>query len=267
MSTAVVRRPLMILGRSTRHFFALIGELTRFFGAVTGAVRAWPRANVALVARQVSTQVLFSGLHAVPLVALLALMVGTVAVIQSFHFLTGIADEYLGELLVTLVVREAGPLATAVIVASRSGTAMTTEIGSMKINREVEALQAFGVDPFILLVVPRLAAATLSLFSLIVLFDVAALGGGLTLAATLGNVHAATYGARVLEALRMSDLAMTALKAVLFGQAIAGIACYYGLQVEKSPTELPQAVTRSVMTTLLALLTADSLLALWMYLA
>ncbi|MBI4348568.1 MAG: ABC transporter permease [Elusimicrobia bacterium] len=255
------------LGRRVLGFLGHVGSLARLELALARRLVPPARYNVRLCAKITLTQARFSGLHAAPLLAALGAMIGAVGILQFMTILTGVADELIGSLLVTIIVREMGPLIAAVLLIGRSGTAMATELGTMRLGGELEALAAYRIDPVAFILLPRVAGMVLAMFASIVLFDVTGLLGGSVIAVALQDLSFALLRSRVAAALTPADFVMTAAKALLFGQTIALLSCYFGLQVRRSPTELPQAVTRAVVTSLAAVFAGDAILAAASYFA
>lgn len=255
----------MIVGRRARGLLAFVGSLARLNLALAGKLLRLPVLNLRVIGKVAANQVRFSGLEAAPLVALVAALVGGVCIIQAMNLLTGLADELIGNILVVVIVRELGPLVVAVILIGRSGTAMATELGSMRLSGEMEALKAYRIDSLDFVILPRVLAMVLSLFCLVALFDVMGLLGGFAFSALLQDLSFALLRGRVSAALTNADIVVSAVKAVLFGYAIALLSCYYGLRVRKSPTELPQAVTKAVVSSLVSVVAIDSLVAAAFY--
>ena len=258
-------RTLGLLGGSTRRSLAVLGALTRFYGNFVWR-SLWPRFPFRLVGKLAINQIRYSGLQSAPLIGGIAALIGAVTIIQSLHLLTGLRDDLIGKLLVSIIVRELGPLITAVILIGRSGTAMATELGSMRLNGEVEALQAYRIDPFDYVVLPRVYGAIVSMLTLIILFDLLGILGGFGIAVMVQDVSFALLRSRVMEDLTNADLLILLAKALLFGQAVAILSCFCGLRVRRSPTELPQAVTKAVVFSLTAVFLIDSVIAAAVYL-
>jgi phospholipid/cholesterol/gamma-HCH transport system permease protein len=254
------------IGGMARAFFSLTGGLALFYGGILSRAALPHRLNLRLLGKISINQVYFTGLQALPLVGGIATLIGGVAIIQSFSLLTGLADSLIGTLLVSIVVRELGPLITGVILVGRSATAMATELGSMRLRGEVEILEAHRIDPFAFIVLPRVLAAVLSTFLLIIVFDLMGILGGFAITLLLADISFSLLQSRVLAALTNADLVASGVKAVLFGQAVAVPACFYGLRVSRSSTELPQAVTKSVVFSLAALFLLDICVAAAFYL-
>jgi phospholipid/cholesterol/gamma-HCH transport system permease protein len=222
--------------------------------------------QLAAVGGQTGLQIRFTGLDAGVLVAGTALLLGAVTLIQAFSQLSGLgAENYIGTLMVLIVLRELGPLLTAVLVIGRSATAIAAELGAMQLNGEVDALAAHGVDPYQYLLLPRWLGVLVSVFALVVFFDAAALGGGFLVARLKYGITWGFFMASVRQALSNLDFAATLLKVFFFAGAITFHACHFGLRVQRSQTEIPQAVTRTVVTALVAVFILDGLIAALFY--
>lgn len=256
-----MRRLLAAVGKRARGPLLHVGRVARLLGELAATLAGRRPWNPRVVGRIGLKQVRFTGLQAAPLVAVLAASIGAVGIMEFVSLLTGLADELIGKLLVTIVIREMAPLITAVVVIARSGTAMAAEIGTMQLDGELEALQAYRIDPVAFVILPRVVGTVASLFGLIVLFDVAGLLGGAAIAGFARGLSFQAVSGKVLLAMSNLDLWLTLLKAVLFGTAISVVSCYRGLLVRRSPTELPQAVTLAVVASLGTVFLMDAVLA------
>ena len=253
------------VGFRVRRFLFLFGNLAWLLARSLRASLELDRKRSLVVLEQTLQQVRFTGLDAWPFVLFAGFGLGAITIIQAYTQLSSMAERYLGSLLVVIVVRELGPLTAAVLVIGRSGTAIAADLGSMRLNQEVDALEAFGVDPFQYLLLPRLLGVSFSLFALLVMFDAAALAGGYAVAGPRFGMPMATFTRAIGDTLDNVDLALAVLKGTLFGVSVALIACYYGLGIQRSQTEVPQAVTRTVVVSLSAVLIIDSLIATLVY--
>jgi phospholipid/cholesterol/gamma-HCH transport system permease protein len=203
----------------------------------------------------VRNQVRFTALDALPLVTLTALLLGGVTLLQVVGQLSAYGgEEYLSRLMALLVVRELAPLLVAVLMVGRSATAIAAEMASMKLDREVDALYATGVDPVTYLLVPRLIGGVVSLLVLVVVFDVVALLGGFVVASWELPLSFRLYLSALGGAIGPRELAGSFLKAAAFGTAIPLISAHAGLRLQRSPTEIPQAVTRAAVESIVAIL-------------
>jgi phospholipid/cholesterol/gamma-HCH transport system permease protein len=150
-----------------------------------------------------------------------------------------------------VVIRELGPLLTAIVVLGRSGTAIAAELATNGVLRETEALESMGVDPLQYVVIPRVVGAAISVAVLAVYFDMVALGGGAMFAWWLADVSPAALTVSVRDALTPLDLWLTVVKGAVFGLGIATLCSYEGLVGGRRPTDIPQCVTRGVVASLL----------------
>ena len=226
------------------------------------AVRAASRLTRAgrwVMLRVLINQIRFTALQAIGLVTFLAAILAFLVISQSIRQLGRFgAVDNLGTIMVVAVIRELGPLLTALIVVSRSGTAIAAEMATNRVMGEVTALEAMGIDPYIYLVLPRMLGAIVSVATLMVLFDAVALLSGYV-AATTNGMALSRYTAIVLKTLSAKDVWLTLAKGVFFGAAVALFCSYHGLAVKAGPTEIPQAVTRGVVATIVAIFVLSAL--------
>lgn len=211
-----------------------------------------PGAAAALVSRRVTVrQIFFTGFEALPLVSLIALLVGATIIVQA-QITSELPAEIIGMLLVAVVLREVAPLVTAVVVAGRSGTAIATELGNMKVNQEVLALVSAGIDPHRFVVFPRLVGAVTSVLVLTVYFGAMAIIGGGIASAFLGRFSFAALRSGFMSALLPADLPLFLLKGSGLGVIVGWLSCHFGLEVGTSPTEVPQRASQAVVFSMLA---------------
>ncbi len=197
------------------------------------------------------TQVYFTGVQGLPLVGMLALIAGTLTIIQASSQLSKVGGgAMLGNLLVVLIVRELGPLITALVVVARSGTAVASELGTMKVNSEIEALESMGIDPMSFIVFPRLVGGIISIMCLSLYFNVIALGGGYIIAQFVHPLSFEFYVESIIQAVSSADAGLFLIKNLFSGAMIFTIACYQGLLVKQSFTEVPQVTTKAVMNSI-----------------
>ncbi|MBI1841609.1 MAG: ABC transporter permease, partial [Verrucomicrobia bacterium] len=193
-------------------------------------------------------QVLRSGVAMLPIALFLAFALGLLIIGQTVYFTSRVgAPQFLGVVMVSVVVRELGPLLAAIIVLTRAGTANVIELGMARASREVEALELLGIDPIHYLVIPRIAGVTLGVFCLTVYVVVVALLSGF-LWAFLQNVPIlpSAYLAQFAAALRPMDFVALGLKSSAFGVIIALVVCYHGLGKPMSVEDLPRAGARAL---------------------
>lgn len=241
------------LARGLRH----LGGYLSFAGHVATHLRAL---RVPPVRSVFERQLYFSGIQGLRLTAALGLIAGAIIVTQATA-LVGADSELSVRVLGWTVIGELGPLLAAIILIARSGVAVATELALMTAHRENETLAGLRIPPMDYLVVPRVAALTLSSIALTVYFQVVAVAGGLGASALFQNASFVTQLGRFLDVLSFAELGASLLKSAVFGAAVAVVACYHGLNVPPTITSVPVAATQAVIHGLVVVFLADVLFA------
>jgi phospholipid/cholesterol/gamma-HCH transport system permease protein len=216
---------------------------------------------------QASRQIVFTGIEAIPLVLFLGAVGAAVFVTTAFAYFAG-ADEnkMVIDVLARLLVREVAPLATAVVVALRSGAAITVELGSMSARGEIEGIETAGIDPIRWLLLPRFIGMGIATVALTLVFTVSTFAGAFGAAVAAEAVpFQLSAGLSYLSAIGTFDVGASLAKAGLFGIVSASVACYHGLSVRGDVTEVPRRVARALVEILIhcsALAAVFALLAL-----
>ncbi|MEK7415305.1 MAG: ABC transporter permease [Planctomycetota bacterium] len=250
--------PVIGLGRTTIRMGSYVIAVATIIGyAVLTMFHGWK--TLPRVAREVlKRQILFTGVEALPFVALIAILTSSVVVVQGT---LGVGSkELMGTLLITVVFREIGPLIVAFIVIGRSGAAIAAELASMRVNREIDSLEAMGVDPFDYLIVPRMAGVVAAMIGLTIAFVTCCLASGwlLLLLAAAAPPSLTEYAAMLSAPLGIGDLLVFLAKTIVPGLLIAAVACHEGLVAATSSTEVPRAATRGVVRALSAVFIWDA---------
>jgi phospholipid/cholesterol/gamma-HCH transport system permease protein len=241
------------IGHTGARQLSVIGGLARFTLRVARAAGRLSRAGRLVTLRVLVNQIRFTALQAIGLVTLLAALLSFLVMAQSAAQLGRFgALEQMGTIMVVAVIRELGPLLTALIVVSRSGTAIAAEMATNRVMGEITALEAMGIDPYIYLVLPRVLGAIVSVACLMIVFDAVALVSGY-IGAHQADVSLGEYRRIVMATLSFKDVWITVAKGISFGAAVALFCSYHGLSVTAGPTEIPQAVTRGVVGTIVAI--------------
>ena len=200
----------------------------------------------------VSAQIYFTGWQALPLISMMALGAGGVVILPSSMNLNLVGgSDMIGRLLVILVVRELAPLMTALVVIARSGTAVASEVGNMRANREIEALESLGINPLSFIVFPRLIGGVISVVSLSIYFIMISLLGGFVITSLIHHMSFQFYIDSLCQAVAFEDIWLFLLKNFFSGTIIFVVCCYQGLSVKKSPTEVPVVTTQAVVKSIL----------------
>ena len=249
--------------RSAFNFFADFIYL--FFYSLKSLIKRQKKGN-ALIKQITKKQIYFTGVQSFFLVGVVSLMLGAVVVVQSVTQLSKInAEAYIGKILLLVIVRELGPIFTALIVIGRSASAIATEIGNMSIAKEIEALDSLGVDPLRYILIPRLWGVTVSLVLLTVYFNVIGISGGFLAAKlTLSSSFSVLFN-NLMNTITSIDVVVAFLKSLGFGIIIAIISVYEGFKVRISLTEVPQAATKAVVNSLLYSFFFNSILTVLFY--
>jgi phospholipid/cholesterol/gamma-HCH transport system permease protein len=206
-------------------------------------------------------QMKFTGIDAVPLTCAAGIIIGAIVTIQSMAILpqVGAADS-LGKLMAMIVIRELGPLLVAFIVIGRSATAVSVELGTMVFGEELVALRSLGIPLRPYVVFPRLAGVTAATVGLLIYFDLAAVAGGYLVSYLLLHLSPGFFLNSLAHHIEPMDLVATLSKGFLFGAIISSVACYFGLSVKRSPTEIPQVAMKAVVTAIFFCLCTDLVL-------
>jgi len=217
------------------------------------------------------SQTFFTGVEAVPQITLLAVIVGALTILQAVTVLPKVGGgDALGGVMVAVVIRELGPLMTALFIAGRTGSAMSTYIGNMKVLQEVDALKAMGVDPYHYLIMPAFFATLVSMFCLTMLFNLVAVLGGYffvwLLNLALPGIFTAhlsfpLFTEKIFEAMGLMDVLLGILKPLIFGIFISVIACYHGMNVGLDVREVPKATRATVVRSFVFIIVCDLILA------
>lgn len=214
----------------------------------------------------VSAQIYFTGWQALPLISLLSLATGVVAILQSSAQLSLLGNvDFVGNLLVVVIVRELGPLITALVVIARSGTAVASELGNLRANREIEALESMGIHPLSYIVFPRLVGGVVSVLCLAFYFNVNALLGGFVVTSFVHHMSFQVYTDALAQALTSHDVVLFLCKNGFSGLIIFLISSYQGLQVRQSSHEVPQRTTKAVVDSIIYVVLFNLMMTLLFY--
>lgn len=202
------------------------------------------------------------GAGALPIVGLLSLLLGMTLAFQASVQLEQFgADVYVADLVGLAVVREFGPLITAVILTGRTGAAIAAELGTMRVREEVDALRAMGIGPVRFLVVPRVAALTAVQPALTLLSMFIGAIGGMIIAVTIMDLTPAIFWQRLIHRVHMGDFLHGLGKSVVFAWIIGFVGCFRGLRSRGSAASVGLATTRTVVTSIFLIIVVDSVFA------
>lgn len=189
------------------------------------------------------------GVGSLPIVVLIGFFTGAVLAVQSANTLQRFGSiTLIGQLVALSMVRELGPVLTGILVAGRNSSGMASELGSMIVTEQIDAMRALGTDPVKKLVTPRVVSTVFMLFFLTILSDLVGLAGGLMVSKLLLRLDARQYWNNAWQSLVFQDVFMGLVKPVLFGFIIATVGCYYGMTARGGTQGVGRATTQAVVT-------------------
>ncbi|WP_020146664.1 ABC transporter permease [Thioalkalivibrio sp. ALJ15] len=246
------------VGQAAYSQFGFIGELTRALGSALVHPRQVRWGDTFRVAEA-------AGFQALPIVSLIAFLLGVILAFQSAIAMRQFGGEiFVANLVAVSLFRELGPLMMAILLAGRSGAAFAAEIGTMKVNEEVNALKTMGLDPVRFLVLPKVLAGILVAPLLALYANMIGLLGAAVVMQGFGIPWTAFFN-QVTVALSLSDLFSGLFKAVIFGLLIAGVGCLRGLQTASGAAAVGISTTSAVVTSIILIVVFDGLFAVLFY--
>jgi len=253
---ADIGRGVEAAGAEVLRLAAMVGALVVLFGAALLAPRRFRLTSIVHHLDRV-------GLRSVPIIILITLLIGSIIAQQGFfHFRRFGADDYVVDLVGILTLREIGVLIVSIMVAGRSGSSYTAELGSMKMREEIDALRTMGRNPLEVLVLPRIIALVVALPLLALIGAMAALiGGGIV--ASIYGMEPNLYVARLREAVSISDFEVGMIKAPFMALVIGLVACTEGFQVRGSAESLGARTTSSVVKAIFLVIVLDGIFAMF----
>ena len=259
MSTA---NTLAAMGAFTRKRLLVLGQLTRFL------VQLVSRCGVLFQRpRLIVQQVHFIGNYSLIIIAVSGLFVGFVLGLQGYYTLNRYgAEEALGLLVALSLVRELGPVVTALLFAGRAGTSLTAEIGLMKAGEQIAAMQVMAVDPIRRVLAPRFLGGVIAMPVLAAVFSMVGIIGGWVVGVLLIGIDAGAFWSQMQDGVDVFDDVLNGvIKSVVFGVAVTLIALFEGWQCKPTPEGVSRATTRTVVAGSLVVLGLDFVLTALMF--
>ena len=219
----LLTRPFAAIGRAAISWISNLGASAVFL--LLAFLKIFRRKQVPKVVQQVY----YIGAKSTMIIMLVGLFTGMVMGLQSYHALVKFgAEGALGTLVALSLVREMGPVLTAIMIAARAGSAITAEIGIQRISEQIDALDTMRIDPLRYLISPRIAASIISFPLLNALFDLMGIIGGYISGVLLLGANAGTYLHRVQVSMEMKDVTDGFIKAIVFAVIVSTVCCYQG---------------------------------------
>ena len=251
--------PIELIGRGALTVMGKFHRIISFLGEVILAIGSCLRHPSSFRVKSFIKYLDQTGVKAIPIIGLVSLLIGAVLVYQGVSQLERFGAEiFTVNLLAISVLRELGILLTAIVVAGRSGSAFTAQIGFMKLNQELDAMKVLGLEPMQLLVVPRVLALMIVMPLLTVFCDLVALSGGAVMSMHLIDLSFSQFISQLQSSFQPSTFWVGIFKAPVFAFAIALIACYEGLQVSGGAESVGRRTTRSVVRSIFTVIVLNA---------
>jgi phospholipid/cholesterol/gamma-HCH transport system permease protein len=250
-------RPFAFIGEKVIGWINMLGKATIFF-----CLALWKTLRPKQFPK-VIVQIYYIGASSTTIIILVSLFTGMVLGLQSYHALIQFgAVGGLGALVSLSLIRELGPVLTAIMITARAGSAITAEIGIQRISEQVDALQTMRIDPFRYLISPRITAAIISFPLLTAVFDFIGIIGGYITGVALLGLNAGVYSHSIQANVDMKDLTDGFIKAIVFAVIVATVCCYQGYYVHMRKDShgakaVGLATTSAVVTSCVLILVSD----------
>jgi phospholipid/cholesterol/gamma-HCH transport system permease protein len=241
------------MGRGAVSFLQLLAD-TAYWGLIAPFRRHFPPPGAS------STQAVRIGVDALPIVCLIAFLLGLIMAFQAAYQLRQFgANIYVANLVGISMVRELGPIMSAIVVAGRSGSAIAAELGTMVVGEEIDALRTMGINENRFLVVPRVYAITFTQPAVTLFANAVGILGGFLIGVLFLDLSASAYLNQTLSALTLGDLTMGLSKSLVFAWIIVLIGCHCGLRITGGAEGVGRATTTSVVASIFCIIVADSI--------
>lgn len=248
------------IGNVVIDFFSLLGSMSMLVGVTFKGAFILPFKGKFIKWEQFVKEATRIGVDSLPIVGLIGLLLGLIMAFQSAYQLRQFgANIYVANLVGISMVRELGPLMTAIILAGRSGASMTAELGTMKVREEIDALKVMGIEPTQYLIIPKFYAMTITGPSLTLMASAIGIFGGFVIALFYLDLSLSSYWNQTLEALSIHDLLNGMSKSLVFSWIIVIIGCYKGINLTGGAEAVGRATTASVVSSIFMIIIADSL--------
>ncbi len=249
----------LTIGRDFVNFITFIGDLL-------SALAYTVTHPSSLRGKDVLFYVQRAGVDGLPIVAMIGALMGLIMAFMSYlQFKQFGANIYVPTLVSFAMIKELGPIMTAILVAGRSGSAFAAEIGTMQVNEEVDALQTMGFDPVRFLAVPKVLAALIVVPILTVYADLSGILGGMIIGVTTLNLTFKTYMTQSINTIQVFDVVTSLIKAAVFAGLISAIGCQRGFQVRAGAQDVGKFTTSAVVAAIFLIVVADSIFAIMLY--
>jgi phospholipid/cholesterol/gamma-HCH transport system permease protein len=254
---------VMVLGFGMMSFFEHLYGFIRLIGQVVQDIGRFLRHPLTGPWREISANIFHAGFQALGITALVGFLIGVVlSYLSAQQLRTFGGDMYLVNILGMSVIRELGPLLAAILVAGRSGSSITAQLGVMRVTEELDAMLVMGISHGFRLIMPKVIALAISMPLLVVWTDAMALIGGMVSAKVELNLSARYFLLKLPDAVPIANYVIGLLKGTVFGMLIALVSCHFGLRIKPNTESLGRGTTTSVVTAITVVILADAVFAI-----
>jgi phospholipid/cholesterol/gamma-HCH transport system permease protein len=253
-------RPILVVGNRTLGFLEFLGGVGYL---LLDTLLAFPRGLLGKRGRRLAwanlwAQMVRVGVRSIPIVMLVMFCIGSILALQMAPVLKRYgAVKQVASVISIATFREMGPLVSAIVLTGFAGASIAAELGTMVVSEEIEALESQAISPVRFLVLPRVVATIIMMICVAVVGDVTGILGGMAVATQLLGISATNYFNLTVDILKVHDFTTGLIKAAVFGMLISGLACFLGLRVSGGAQGVGVATTRTVVLTIVALITVD----------
>ncbi|MGH9774355.1 MAG: MlaE family ABC transporter permease [Candidatus Acidiferrales bacterium] len=254
------------IGRGTLDVFSYIGNLAVLTGRAAHAIFVAPFRGEKVSFGRAVHQAMAVGVEALPILTLITFFIGGILALQSAYELKKFgALQFVAGAVALSMTRELGPLLTAIVVIGRSGSAFAAELGTMRVNEEIDALETMALDPVRFLVAPKFLAMILMLPCLTTWSDFMGIVGGSLFGVSAAGFTFGTYFHATLDALLLSDITTGLIKSVMFGLVITAVGCHEGLSTGLGSEEVGRSTTSAVVKSIFLVIVVDLIFTMLFY--
>jgi len=254
---------VMVLGFGMLSFFEHLHGFIRLIGQVVQDLGRFARRPMLGPWREISANIFHAGFQALGITALVGFLIGVVlSYLSAQQLRTYGGDMFLVNLLGMSIIRELGPLLAAILVAGRSGSSITAQLGVMRVTEELDAMLVMGISHGFRLIMPKVVALALSMPLLVVWTDAMALIGGMAAAKVELSLSASYFIQKLPDAVPFANYVIGLLKGTVFGMLIALVSCHFGLRIKPNTESLGHGTTTSVVTAITVVILADAVFAI-----
>ena len=254
---------VMLLGVQMLSFFEHLTGFVTLIGQVTQDLGRFARRPMRGPWREISANIFHAGFQALGITALVGFLIGVVLSYLSAQQLRAFGgDIYLVNLLGMSVIRELGPLLAAILVAGRSGSSITAQLGVMRVTEELDAMLVMGISHGFRLIMPKVLALAISMPLLVIWTDTAALIGGMVAAKIELNLSPRYFIQKLPDAVPLANYMIGLGKGAVFGMLIALVSCHFGLRIKANTESLGRGTTTAVVAAITVVILADAVFAI-----